>query len=41
MPPAKYIAGLCHQYWNNEETLPLITKIPIIFMSGLKDEIVP
>ncbi|KAL8894111.1 MAG: hypothetical protein Q9192_004607 [Flavoplaca navasiana] len=41
MPPAKYIAGLCHQYWNSEETLPLITKIPIMFMSGLKDEIVP
>ncbi|KAI4241897.1 MAG: hypothetical protein L6R40_004296 [Gallowayella cf. fulva] len=40
-PPAKYIAGLCHQYWNSEEVLPQITKIPIIFMSGLKDEIVP
>ncbi|KAL8798273.1 MAG: hypothetical protein Q9182_006803 [Xanthomendoza sp. 2 TL-2023] len=40
-PPAKYIAGLCHQYWNSEEVLPQITKIPIIFLSGLKDEIVP
>ncbi|KAL9022571.1 MAG: hypothetical protein Q9185_000281 [Variospora sp. 1 TL-2023] len=40
-PPAKYIAGLCHQYWNSEEALPQITKIPIIFMSGLRDEIVP
>ncbi|KAL8731540.1 MAG: hypothetical protein Q9166_003386 [cf. Caloplaca sp. 2 TL-2023] len=40
-PAAKYIAGLCHQYWNSEEVLPQITKVPIIFMSGLKDEIVP
>ncbi|KAL8728491.1 MAG: hypothetical protein Q9181_005334 [Wetmoreana brouardii] len=40
-PPARYIAGLCHQYWNTEEVLPQITKIPIIFMSGLRDEIVP
>ncbi|KAL8641547.1 MAG: hypothetical protein Q9228_001667 [Teloschistes exilis] len=40
-PPAKYIAFMCHQYWNSEEVLPEITKIPILFMSGLKDEIVP
>lgn len=40
-PPAKYIAGLCHQYWNSEETLPQITNTPIVFMSGLKDEIIP
>lgn len=32
---------MCHQYWNSEEVLPEITKIPILFMSGLKDEIVP
>ncbi|KAL8871254.1 MAG: hypothetical protein Q9174_002875 [Haloplaca sp. 1 TL-2023] len=41
LPPARYIASLCHQYWNSEEMLPNITKVPIIFMSGLKDEIVP
>jgi fermentation-respiration switch protein FrsA (DUF1100 family) len=41
-PPAKYLARLCHQYWASEETLPKITaKIPILFLSGLKDEIVP
>ncbi|KAL8947674.1 MAG: hypothetical protein Q9222_006070 [Ikaeria aurantiellina] len=40
-PAAKLIAGLCHQYWNTEEALPSITEIPMIFMSGLKDEIVP
>ncbi|KAI4260754.1 MAG: hypothetical protein LQ352_000146 [Teloschistes flavicans] len=40
-PPAKYIAFMCHQYWNSEEVLPEITKVPILFMSGLRDEIVP
>lgn len=40
-PPAKYIAWLCHQYWPSEDILPQITKVPILFISGLKDEIVP
>ncbi|KAL8856625.1 MAG: hypothetical protein Q9178_006781 [Gyalolechia marmorata] len=41
IPPARFIAGLCHQHWNSEEVLPQITKVPIIFMSSLRDEIVP
>ena len=40
-PPARYIAPLCHERWISEEALPRITKIPILFLSGLKDEIVP
>ena len=41
-PPAKYIARLCHQLWPSDETLARITAdIPILFLSGLKDEIVP
>ncbi|KAI4168965.1 MAG: hypothetical protein LQ343_005996 [Gyalolechia ehrenbergii] len=40
-PPAKYIAGLCHQYWNSEQEMPRIKNIPMLFMSGLKDEIIP
>ncbi|KAL8739627.1 MAG: hypothetical protein Q9190_007589, partial [Brigantiaea leucoxantha] len=40
-PPAKYLAPLCHQQWQSEEVLPRITKLPVLFMSGLKDEIVP
>lgn len=40
-PPAKYIAWLCHQYWPSEDILPQITEVPILFISGLKDEIVP
>lgn len=41
LPPAKYLAGLCHQLWLSEDVLPRITQVPILFMSGLKDEIVP
>lgn len=40
-PPAKLLSRFCHQYWLSEETLPTITNIPILFLSGLKDEIVP
>lgn len=40
-PPARYLARLCHQYWLSEEVLPKITEVPILFMSGLKDELVP
>ncbi|PYI20587.1 catalytic protein [Aspergillus japonicus CBS 114.51] len=40
-PPARYLARLCHQYWTSEDVLPKITKVPILFLSGLKDEIVP
>ncbi|EXJ96249.1 hypothetical protein A1O1_01375 [Capronia coronata CBS 617.96] len=43
MPPAKYLAALCHQQWNSEETLAKVKDkdIPILFLSGLQDEIVP
>lgn len=41
LPPAKYLASLCHQVWPTDEVLPQITGVPILFLSGLKDEIVP
>ncbi|KAI9728953.1 MAG: hypothetical protein M1828_000038 [Chrysothrix sp. TS-e1954] len=41
LPVARYITPLCHQIWPSEETLPKITDIPILFLSGLQDEIVP
>ncbi|KAI1614475.1 Alpha/Beta hydrolase protein [Exophiala viscosa] len=43
MPPAKFIAYLCHQRWNSEELMAKVTDkdIPILFLSGRKDEIVP
>ncbi|EPS44527.1 hypothetical protein H072_1498 [Dactylellina haptotyla CBS 200.50] len=40
-PPAKYITRLCHQVWPSEETIPKVTQIPILFLSGLQDELVP
>ncbi|KAI4640856.1 uncharacterized protein J4E92_007951 [Alternaria infectoria] len=40
-PPARFLTPLCHQIWPTEETLPKISKIPILFLSGLKDEIIP
>lgn len=41
IPPAKYLALLCHQVWPSETVLPTITKVPMLFISGLQDEIVP
>ncbi|KAB8336689.1 hypothetical protein FH972_021000 [Carpinus fangiana] len=41
LPPAKYLASLCHQLWPSDETLPAIDNIPILFLSGEQDEIVP
>jgi abhydrolase domain-containing protein 13 len=43
MPPAKYIASWCHQKWSSDETILKMTNtdIPILFLSGLRDEIVP
>lgn len=40
-PPAKYLARFCHQVWASEEKLPLIKGLPVLFLSGLKDELVP
>lgn len=40
-PPAKYLARLCHQIWPSEKTLPRIGSMPVLFLSGLKDELVP
>lgn len=41
LPPARYVSLLCHQVWPSDTVIPTITKIPILFLSGLKDEIVP
>lgn len=41
IPPAKYLAMLCHQVWPSESILPSIKQVPILFLSGLQDEIVP
>jgi fermentation-respiration switch protein FrsA (DUF1100 family) len=41
IPPAKYLTLLCHQVWPSETLIPTITEVPILFLSGLQDEIVP
>lgn len=41
LPMAKFLAPLCHEHWRSEQMLPEITDVPILFLSGLKDEIVP
>ena len=41
IPPAKYLSYLCHQIWPSDEVIPKITEVPVLFLSGLRDEIVP
>ncbi|RDL40091.1 uncharacterized protein BP5553_00070 [Venustampulla echinocandica] len=41
IPPAKYLTLLCHQVWASDNYMPSITEVPILFLSGLQDEIVP
>ncbi|KAI9673837.1 MAG: hypothetical protein M1829_003955 [Trizodia sp. TS-e1964] len=41
IPPARYLARLCHQVWPTDDTIPTIKEVPILFLSGLEDEIVP
>ncbi|EMR11504.1 hypothetical protein PNEG_00517 [Pneumocystis murina B123] len=41
MPYMYIIKGLFHQYWSSEKLISSITDIPILFLSGKKDEIVP
>ena len=41
IPPAKYLTLLCHQVWPSESILPSIKSVPVLFLSGLQDEIVP
>lgn len=41
MPYAKFLTPLCHEVWPSENMITQIKGIPILFMSGLRDEIVP
>lgn len=41
IPPARYVSYLCHQLWPSESIIPSITEVPVLFLSGLRDEIVP
>jgi pimeloyl-ACP methyl ester carboxylesterase len=42
MPPLKALTFMCHQIWDNERTIEeLSAKVPVLFLSGSKDELVP
>jgi fermentation-respiration switch protein FrsA (DUF1100 family) len=41
VPVAKWLTPLCHEYWRSELMMPKITAVPVLFLSGLQDEIVP
>lgn len=41
IPMAKYVTLLCHQVWPSDTLMPQITQVPILFLSGLQDEIIP
>ncbi|KAK9474412.1 Alpha/Beta hydrolase protein [Dipodascopsis tothii] len=41
LPVARYFTFLCHQIWSSETVLPRLTKVPVLFLSGLADELVP
>ncbi|AET37782.1 uncharacterized protein Ecym_2023 [Eremothecium cymbalariae DBVPG len=41
-PYLKYFSFMCHEVWNSEAEMPLVYEdLPVLFLSGLKDEIVP
>ncbi|KAK9383819.1 Alpha/Beta hydrolase protein [Kockiozyma suomiensis] len=41
LPVAQYFSFLCHQIWPSEQLIKKITKVPVLFLSGSNDEIVP
>lgn len=41
LPAAKWLTPFCHEYWRSELTIAKITDLPVLFLSGLQDEIVP
>ncbi|KAI9204785.1 Alpha/Beta hydrolase protein [Polychytrium aggregatum] len=42
MPMIRNLVFLCHQVWNSEESIRRISpSVPILFLSGSKDELVP
>ncbi|KAF9579698.1 hypothetical protein BGW38_003941 [Lunasporangiospora selenospora] len=41
LPMISRVAFLCHQIWNSEQMIQRITQLPILFLSGRKDELIP
>ncbi|GES92345.1 alpha/beta hydrolase protein [Rhizophagus clarus] len=40
-PIIKHLSFLCHQIWPSEKSIQQIVNVPILFLSGLIDELVP
>ncbi|KAG2220381.1 hypothetical protein INT45_006552 [Circinella minor] len=40
-PPMRHLVYLCHQKWRSYKTIQFIRRVPILFLSSLKDELVP
>ncbi|KAI7875955.1 alpha/beta-hydrolase [Lichtheimia hyalospora FSU 10163] len=40
-PPMRHLVYLCHQRWRSYRNIQFIRKIPILFLSSCKDELVP
>lgn len=41
LPIARYLTPLLHEHWRSENMIGQITDVPVMFLSGLKDEMVP
>ncbi len=41
MPIAKYFTFLCTERWMSEDRISVIDRIPILFLSGTRDELIP
>lgn len=41
MPILRYVTFLCHQQWPSEVNIQRIANVPILFLSGSKDELIP
>ena len=39
--PLGYVTFLCHDKWNSEKRIQAICDLPVLFLSGSKDEIIP
>ncbi|KAG0013707.1 hypothetical protein BGZ82_002055 [Podila clonocystis] len=41
LPMISKVAFLCHQIWNSENMIQQIARLPVLLLSGRKDELVP
>ncbi|KAG0198162.1 hypothetical protein BGX28_008389 [Mortierella sp. GBA30] len=41
LPVLSHVTFLCHQLWDSEKMIQRITRLPVLFLAGSKDELVP